>query len=652
MSVPGQMRLAAVVGMPNSAEYDFQLQQVLDQLNTIIKPIVAPAPPTTAKSGPVSVETQQFIRRMFNLWFPKVIPPPSDPSMKDLMPRAANGLDIMYWESFGFSGRYCLESLASVIVPLLPLVFRWILFGWQNPQLCIRFAHRDCRTRGTGLIAWFSTSPTLQKAMLVIPGLVEELSKLWSTQYKSPISSSSCIASPMHLSLIRDAAGFALRRLLSTDSDPIFSEAKDHQRRFIRAVGGVKRVMETYMEHVSAIIKQERFAPDIVDPDQVQRIETTALPNGDPAQLKLLILFLDWVDPEDDFDEAGLVKTVISYGKSLFTWANKSRSNIITKEHVVSLFLGLAILHLEKDCTTKELLCGIFHRFATHLVYVQAITPAVEGIAQVEEKYAAQLKVMSSSSSVVMPLWLHFVALAKESSQLKMEWKSQRVIDCGETSCDFVSGSATTMKACSACQTIFYCSKECQKRHWKTHKPSCLRSRRYLQDKVNCFFPERNEGLFLRFLTVMDIQANYHTVQTLIYDLIAAADSSPSEDACVILNVDYTVIPVEYSVIWGRFPFEVLSTKIKTAKEWLKDPPVDSAGNLKPVDIFKRVFTCRGVSHGYSSYAYTFKPLPADEKNCSCGCGELANEKRSTFVQQPFSKKSRFKIGTQAREWE
>lgn len=31
----------------------------------------------------------------------------------------------------------------------------------------------------------------------------------------------------------------------------------------------------------------------------------------------------------------------------------------------------------------------------------------------------------------------------------------------------------TTFKKCSRCKKVYYCSKECQKRHWPTHKLSC-----------------------------------------------------------------------------------------------------------------------------------------------------------------------------------
>lgn len=33
-------------------------------------------------------------------------------------------------------------------------------------------------------------------------------------------------------------------------------------------------------------------------------------------------------------------------------------------------------------------------------------------------------------------------------------------------------------KPCSACQSTSYCSKECQKEHWKEHKPKCIAKRK------------------------------------------------------------------------------------------------------------------------------------------------------------------------------
>lgn len=33
------------------------------------------------------------------------------------------------------------------------------------------------------------------------------------------------------------------------------------------------------------------------------------------------------------------------------------------------------------------------------------------------------------------------------------------------------------VKACAACQEVSYCSADCQKAHWKEHKPECMKSR-------------------------------------------------------------------------------------------------------------------------------------------------------------------------------
>ena len=30
------------------------------------------------------------------------------------------------------------------------------------------------------------------------------------------------------------------------------------------------------------------------------------------------------------------------------------------------------------------------------------------------------------------------------------------------------------LKKCARCTIVYYCSTECQKSHWKTHKPNCL----------------------------------------------------------------------------------------------------------------------------------------------------------------------------------
>ena len=39
--------------------------------------------------------------------------------------------------------------------------------------------------------------------------------------------------------------------------------------------------------------------------------------------------------------------------------------------------------------------------------------------------------------------------------------------------CGFCSSKEQTLLKCSRCKTVFYCNKECQRLHWKAHKPLC-----------------------------------------------------------------------------------------------------------------------------------------------------------------------------------
>jgi hypothetical protein len=43
------------------------------------------------------------------------------------------------------------------------------------------------------------------------------------------------------------------------------------------------------------------------------------------------------------------------------------------------------------------------------------------------------------------------------------------------TQCNFCNKPTTRLKKCTRCEAIWYCSKECQKRDWRRHKPECVR---------------------------------------------------------------------------------------------------------------------------------------------------------------------------------
>ena len=50
--------------------------------------------------------------------------------------------------------------------------------------------------------------------------------------------------------------------------------------------------------------------------------------------------------------------------------------------------------------------------------------------------------------------------------------KDEKAITCARNACD-----KNGTKTCTACKLVKYCSSECQRAHWATHRESCLKNR-------------------------------------------------------------------------------------------------------------------------------------------------------------------------------
>lgn len=44
---------------------------------------------------------------------------------------------------------------------------------------------------------------------------------------------------------------------------------------------------------------------------------------------------------------------------------------------------------------------------------------------------------------------------------------------CSHSECNAVETAEHSLKTCPACKRVAYCDKDCQKKHWKIHKPVC-----------------------------------------------------------------------------------------------------------------------------------------------------------------------------------
>jgi hypothetical protein len=89
----------------------------------------------------------------------------------------------------------------------------------------------------------------------------------------------------------------------------------------------------------------------------------------------------------------------------------------------------------------------------------------------------------SEEKEVVEEVWSGLLGRLIESvsEDAKMEKRQAEVQPRDSTqchSCGKTSGTiAGSLKNCSACKKAWYCSTDCQKQHWKRHKPTCLANR-------------------------------------------------------------------------------------------------------------------------------------------------------------------------------
>merc|ERR1711959_606879 len=66
----------------------------------------------------------------------------------------------------------------------------------------------------------------------------------------------------------------------------------------------------------------------------------------------------------------------------------------------------------------------------------------------------------------------NMTALVKKSKKLD---RSVSTMKCSNPACENVESKVREFRICSRCKQPSYCSRECQKEHWKYHKYDCAK---------------------------------------------------------------------------------------------------------------------------------------------------------------------------------
>nr|GAT52191.1 predicted protein [Mycena chlorophos] len=166
-------------------------------------------------------------------------------------------------------------------------------------------------------------------------------------------------------------------------------------------------------------------------------------------------------------------------------------------------------------------------------------------------------------------VWMILLISRATIAKLPKEVKGTRFVSCDNVSCK-KAGRKSELLRCSGCLYVYYCSKECQKASWKTHKPMCrLKSSansKHSEMQYRMMFTEA-DARFLREILHYESQIHFHHLKKL------------AERTCPDKPVEQHIVGIDYS-----------NPKYPAGTCYLKDlrtyafPPVDPEA-LDPANV-------------------------------------------------------------------
>ncbi|XP_065911531.1 uncharacterized protein [Dysidea avara] len=121
------------------------------------------------------------------------------------------------------------------------------------------------------------------------------------------------------------------------------------------------------------------------------------------------------------------------------------------------------------DSTECQLLEELFVYFSSRTVTTTS-KPAMGG--HIKEELADNKIDHLFTRAVVYPLYPHQDVFTGTSGPLVVpQYSTEPLKD--RDKCSYCGQSAVDLKKCSRCRSVQYCGRDCQKKHWTSHKPDC-----------------------------------------------------------------------------------------------------------------------------------------------------------------------------------
>eukprot|EP00760_Papus_ankaliazontas_P029307 PhM_4_TR4199/c0_g1_i2/m.82613 len=133
-----------------------------------------------------------------------------------------------------------------------------------------------------------------------------------------------------------------------------------------------------------------------------------------------------------------------------------------------------------KDNLRAKHLNDIADALTTIVAGVEGLGSILTDLAKAEDDASADVREMAADVYNALPLDGATFSAEKRSKCKDLlyldpsEGKVPRVARASNVMCNACSATPSTkLLRCSACKSAFYCSSDCQKSHWKTHKTLC-----------------------------------------------------------------------------------------------------------------------------------------------------------------------------------
>ncbi|KAF9047038.1 hypothetical protein BDZ89DRAFT_1058090 [Hymenopellis radicata] len=215
--------------------------------------------------------------------------------------------------------------------------------------------------------------------------------------------------------------------------------------------------------------------------------------------------------------------------------------------HLLPIIFGSAMFYddiRQRDPDLDEVMLRLFKHLTPALIHRSVLKRVLRSLHQLRTKYGSLQHLFDGA---VHDAWVGFLRHADNMKSFLSYLKTSGLdfSDCLNPKCNNLKDDDYTPKQCQACRRAFYCSRECQKAHWKVHREECKKALAERQKGTVLLHADaRHEAFVLAHANYMVSCEGKFT--QLLEDYKRTDPRAPAHNIVTVL--DYTEAPPKLSV--------------------------------------------------------------------------------------------------------